>query len=850
MIMGRQVMNKFWSLATTVARVTSWVDVFLDPAEARKLLEKRDEILGLLPKRYVKPVTCFLEWLEKNINKIGGFLYDPEVAEQVKRYARYVLAGEKSAWDSEEAWRVLVRYMPLPAYKEEGGKRKDVVVINPPRTTMKKLRPHTIDMEAIFDRLLERVIRLDNSTNTVMVYDMKITLPRARFLWAMYRYAVEEYTRYVIQRVNNALKTRQHVVEKVFALGRTVYISLKPQALIEYAREKGLHIPEGFPSSIEDKIFIEVSGGPEPGLSFEIKLVSRGAEYTYSIPALCGPDDLEECLGEFLDTALERCVRWLNLAEQAERIAQQYGYTYSSTAILKPHITLQRRIDLSDNAYVAAHVIIDENRVAVTCEASWRKRGVKLDKTLFEEKLSSSGIDYDECMFTEKSVEVSRGFSLDEVEAAAKYGVAVSNILREALEEHISQAKKARSRVFSDAHYLALYLAKYLTGLDINVTKHTGRSENYMNLAVIRTIVKYAGKEALEKIKQKARFWGTRTLEEYGYIVRVLADAGAIDVDEHGEILVLGRPLKQLLRDLGIGGIEEICRRVLRELVFWVQAGGRRIEDILKTKGILTPECVRALIRAGVHLSAKVLAEPWKDGKIVADGLDDTTKLLYLDTAYERDLEYILVNPDLRRAFSGLSFTIIARSHRWGPSMLLRAILAYAPDVVGVNPKEVQVYHHEGKVAGIDMGAFVVTPYRVYATSPFTRKWFLVFSKHDKNGVVVPAKTVVDAVLVVSSNWEKVVAEAQYVADRIRSLDPDAECVRAEYAGFQYALIRLPESWYYKLAEIAPDDIQQLVEREGKYIVIPVYPGISTLIDQLEEARAEKTGEDYEELTQ
>jgi len=808
MIIPAPAFEKFSTAIATVVGAR-YPDIFVDPELARAVVENREKILSHIPKKYAKSVRRILDWLNRNMKRIERITEDPGIADIVTRYVKWLLLRSESFDDIvREAQRVLIKYVPQPG--EYNG--RSVYVVSPSPTTLEKLSL-TIDAGRVMDALqaiARRVVRFGDNSH-VIVFGHVITAPRQHYLEVMYAFSPQEYRKYLQKLANEILagigELRAYVVG-VDVHRNSIVFTLKPEVVSEIARQKQLPVPEDYSSHISE-VRLSLNVLPDRQYAFLGFRAPRYANYIAKQSWTDIPDNLPHVLPSFLEKAFAEYIELLQLVAEAHRLAQQYGYKYKSVCdseraklilekpalriVLGKTTAIENVADVDISIEIAKPTGTDEATIEVTGTVTWKHEYVRVNlERLVAEHLARKGIDYKFLSpFTQKVI-VMKSFStrqpVKDLENAVNYAENLASALVEVVEELYRVIEDARSRKLSDAHYLALFLANYVTFESINIPFYTGRPLPTIVSAVKRILRKYANTSI------------DRPSEKPAIVLTTLIEHSLLDVDETGEVLVLDKPLRELLRELGIPEevVDHVHKKVLLE--WWnIVSPSTDMAQYLKQKGLLTPKFVSTLIKLGVRVPAGILLEPWQ-GKSIVDYLDADDKRAYIRAvAGWEDVKHILNNPALAIAFRDVSADVILRAEPMGPEMLMKSILIMAPDIIGVTAPA--LYREGGNVIGIDRGVYVVVPYALGKPHRQSYKWFLVLNKHDKLGIAVLARTVDEAVYQVI-DWASVLEEIEQLKTILKDAGWHVE--EADYHGFKYLKAYTPTS-YMTLTELLKD---------------------------------------------
>ena len=780
----------------------------LDPAVLARLVAARGEVLKRIPHSHASQARKLLDWVAENAERLRRVADDPEVARLLIKYARCRVLSE--GFESEvllKAWETLVNYVPLRA-RDLTRDGREVYVLAPP--SLEGLEIRTIDAEKVLDQLLRVHVRF-RPDGTIEVLGHVLRPPPYRYLAAMEAYAPDLFAKYLRQQVDGIISAKQFLKPHIKSVegGNPLIVRLGQEAVIDYARHSNLPLPSDYKGdgSITLRLAVE-EGRVEASIEFAGGYTRYKATYSSDVYGL------QEGLKQLIDRVFKEYVDWLWSVHRVREVARRYGYTYKLKYLIRPEHVLTATRSVG-GVEVTIEVRVQEGYARVIATA--RDERGRLDPLLIRGRVGGRVEPVSSRIVT--LVEV-----FPKVEDAAKYGREVLESLSRAVEENLQliQRRGTRRHGFSEAHYLAFYLL-YLRVFHewINPLVRLGVSFEEVYSTLTRLI-----RDSMAGGHADA----DRVLGNYYQLTNLLVEAGFLDLDEDGRILVLGQPLDQLMRDMGFGS-NDIAKAYSYLLEDWVRCAVKihgSIEKALRTKGLVTPAVVESLIKHWKHVPATLLASRWR-GRLLAEWLDDTVKGRYAaHIAHREDLETIISDPWLRTAFRAVAGSVIeGAEHCYSSegrdySLLLVAVLAYDPETIGTTTYSLV---KEGRrPIGVKIGEFIVVPFQ-YSTQS-TEKLFLVFHEKDRIGVAVPARTAAEAVQKAQSiGWDKILNEIWGLQLR------GYRITWHRYHGYSYPSVEVYD--YYRDVEARLRGYPTgLIVPESSCTRIYVFPGITRLLHE------------------
>ena len=812
---------------------------------AKEIVENADKIMELIPKTQRKIAEKLIAYMRDNLDKIAKTIAtgSDDINTLVLSFVLSKISEVRVDYD--KAVEKLVKYLPIRVMYTRGSRTVHGYALNPTPKERERIKEYDKQhVDVILWSIARAVTRLDFERNTAKLYGLEIPLTeKGVYLLAKALDRWDEALKYVRERAKELIKywVWYDKLEKVTDASDGIQLKIKPE---EFEKAVTSHAGKGEPGVFKvNNVTIDVS--LDADLTYRLSITVRGENIAFYKEKWYDKDfrrTLVESLGSLLYDAIDYTVKYAPLVAHTKKLATLYGYNVKesygyympfSLRLEKTHKNANIRLvlDMPEK--------IKEARAVLTVAVDKGLR--RINAGAVREYLSRRGINEGNIDVYGKTIRYTLEYQIDDLEEALVAGEKVAEALTDFLVEYERKLKtiKVATPIDTEA-YVALYLAKNLAGMSLNIEELIGRPEGVVYSTVAR-VLRNLDPKIINELKRESWYWGDRGYLRNGYrVAKYLFKYGYVTVDKEGNVLVNGKNVVELLEKanlpapIGVQVESSILTAYLDYLHDKAYASRKSLTDILREMGYVTPEFVSKLISLDRLPSLDLLLDEY-ESKPIWWHLDDARKILLVQSGVYYKLEEILNNDRLIELFKPYKELIIRQASKSDEVLLLRSILAFDPGVIGV-AGDVKL-HEEAKMLAIDAGDYLVVPYRVEEPKADADKWFLVFRKQDKLGIMVKAKTVSEAV----EHAPQAFSDARRELAGIKKAWGDkVKLTKEQYRGSGYSLV-----WLY-VEHVTSLDIPH--ERYGPFIRVVATPGLKQVLDS-ELERLTRKEEELEELS-
>jgi len=806
------------ALTEITNRYVDLYDIVLDDSVREAFLRHWRRIIEVVPASHRRYVRRFIEWL-KGFNPERVYS-DPDV----QRVVFKAVCGEQPP-PEEEAWRVLARH--LPVYGQAGGRKVIVLDPHPPSgvvedkvyVTIRHLAKRMLRVEPVEPYKKYRVVVGGFSREVSFSKLLEITGEHHTALQeSMIKEMILSYLKG--SRLERYLNPPDDPIYVHVGRSPTIYICFGSGVLSPYTSD--FSGKEVLLSLVLDNESLTLSG------SVQLRVEKRsvyGARVKIPVPVYeLKPAQFVQALESAMKKLCEGYARWRQVFEKVVEEAEARGYRLSehwptsdgAQASFTKEVKTRSMKASVDVIIASKYYGKEEADIKVTLYTTRNIRSEFIELFLNRRMVGCRLIEARRRKFVLKH-HIDSVASLSEPFRTADK---ILGLLSDLVQEYVASLRE-KEKLLSDEHYVALLLAREADRRLVDVQALTGKPYSTVYSAVRRILHDLVGDSHQIPVDEE-----TMIIE--------LVRHGYIDLSSDGELLVNGKPLTSLLRDLELP--REVINNVREKVLKYWAMVNYPLEHTMTVKGIATPEAVKTLINAGVAVPFSILLHEWQ-GMPLVYCLDRGTRSRYVRSLSAYDIAWLAArNKIFREVFRENLPEIIQKLGEVLPHMITHVVYHMAPDIIGVQPEFATPVTDGGYVVGIDCGEVVVAVRQILQPHPESPKTFMVFDKRTRLGMIVEARSVSEAAHVALTALPRLMQDLEKL-ERL----PGVRVVTVDYGdtGFRLAGVEVPGD----IAEKAPAPPGAKIEKNCGCIVL-YYPG---LVEDLEQVLS---GEEYSEEVQ